>query len=326
MVGNLPNKTLREDLLNTFQTSCGSILKVTNKFGTSTERLRGVGFITFETADSLNTALSLHGQDFQGRPMKVTKFTKQLVRKKALGSVSVFIENIPKVAPIQEVRTALKTAFEACGKFLSVRVAMGTRTSGNEGFGWVVFVEGTLDWDKAMALKGTDILGQKIRVKRSQMVKKRKKDRRLTRDARRKAAGDKFQAAFEGKNGGDEEGKGDHGTNGDNQQQTYARKRVKLSAEGSVETDYSNDYASEVKVKVHTRDDHTGTTESAGGGGGGGEEEEQPRVKKQKKVKKDKKDKPRRKANSRSSTTGQVCFTFESTGSCARGSECPFVH
>jgi hypothetical protein len=390
MVGNLPNKTGKVDIETHFRV-CGEIIKITNKFGTSPERFRGCCFLTFSTSEGMAAALNLSGSPFQGRPMNISQYTKQLERKKALGSVSIYVENLPKEASVQAIRDALKPAFEGCGKFLSVRVATGTKNEGNEGFAWVVFVEGSLDIARAVAMKGTLILGQAIKVKKSiQAQGKRKKDRRLTKPNKteetkeRKITNDSVTVLVNQKKrpAAAETGMAD------------SMKRIKTTAStvptpiastptiSAPETnsapvtqsmqvlkvDKTKRDTLKVAVKEYAAVGSTSTRKTPSGAETktpSTEPAERPSkqsrsaattVGPESKASKIESVKPHvesvqsksasskpmphkseslnpkvestggRKAKSRSNTVGQVCFMFESSGSCSRGNECPFVH
>ena len=69
-VGNLPFETDENGLTDLFS-QFGTIKKV--NVITRDGRSRGFGFVTFETNESADEALSMHQQKFEGRMLNVNK-------------------------------------------------------------------------------------------------------------------------------------------------------------------------------------------------------------------------------------------------------------
>jgi len=68
-VGNFPYTISENDLEELFKDY--NIVKIDLIRDRETGRLRGFGFIEFATEEDAQKALSLNGQDFDGRPLKV---------------------------------------------------------------------------------------------------------------------------------------------------------------------------------------------------------------------------------------------------------------
>jgi len=69
-IGNISFKANEEDLREVF-TQFGQITDVFLPRDKATKKLRGFGFITFESADAMKQALDMDGKDIKGRPVKV---------------------------------------------------------------------------------------------------------------------------------------------------------------------------------------------------------------------------------------------------------------
>ena len=69
-IGNIPYNFAKEDLKSAFQ-ECGEITDVHIPMERQTGRPRGFAFVTFESADSAQSALKLNGQEMGGRVIRV---------------------------------------------------------------------------------------------------------------------------------------------------------------------------------------------------------------------------------------------------------------
>ena len=69
-VGNLPYKTTEEDLRELFGAH-GAVADVKLITERETGRSKGFAFVTFETEQGVQGALTLHGAEFGGRQLKV---------------------------------------------------------------------------------------------------------------------------------------------------------------------------------------------------------------------------------------------------------------
>jgi RNA recognition motif-containing protein len=69
-VGNLPFKTVEQELVEIFQ-QFGEIKEIALIRDRFSNDFKGFGFITFDTQTAAESALAMDGKDFGGRPMKV---------------------------------------------------------------------------------------------------------------------------------------------------------------------------------------------------------------------------------------------------------------
>lgn len=69
-IGNLPFSTDQNELQGAFE-KFGSILEINIPTNRETGRPRGFAFVKFETEEAAQEALSMDGQDFNGRNIKV---------------------------------------------------------------------------------------------------------------------------------------------------------------------------------------------------------------------------------------------------------------
>ena len=75
-VGNLPYRTTEEAVEESFA-KFGSVVNVRLIRDRETNRLKGFGFVEFEEASQANAALEMNGQEFEGRPLKVSLAREQ---------------------------------------------------------------------------------------------------------------------------------------------------------------------------------------------------------------------------------------------------------
>lgn len=71
-VGNIPYSTQEEDLTNIFA-ECGEIEEVKIIRDYETGRSKGFAFVTFETTEAMQKALSKDGEDMGGRNLRVNE-------------------------------------------------------------------------------------------------------------------------------------------------------------------------------------------------------------------------------------------------------------
>lgn len=71
-VGNLPYTTSEDDLSNEFA-SAGEVERVQLITDRETGRSKGFAFISFTSADAVESALEKNGQEIQGRAIRVNK-------------------------------------------------------------------------------------------------------------------------------------------------------------------------------------------------------------------------------------------------------------
>jgi cold-inducible RNA-binding protein len=69
-LGNLPFTTQKNDLQETFE-KFGTITEIHIPVDRQTGKARGFAFVTFETDEAAQSALSMDGQDLNGRQIKV---------------------------------------------------------------------------------------------------------------------------------------------------------------------------------------------------------------------------------------------------------------
>ena len=69
-VGNLPFKTVEQELVEIFQ-QFGEIKEIALIKDRFSNDFKGFGFITFDSQAAAEGALAMDGKDFGGRPMKV---------------------------------------------------------------------------------------------------------------------------------------------------------------------------------------------------------------------------------------------------------------
>lgn len=79
-VGNLPYEVTDDDLRDMFSTF-GSIAEIKLITDRETGRSKGFSFVEFDDESSVEGALTMNGQDYKGRPLKVS-----LAREKTGGS------------------------------------------------------------------------------------------------------------------------------------------------------------------------------------------------------------------------------------------------
>ena len=78
-IGNLPYQATEQDVQTLFA-QFGDIENVAIIKDRDTGRPKGFGFVTFVAQNSAQDALKMDGQDFQGRPLKVS-----MAKEKAAG-------------------------------------------------------------------------------------------------------------------------------------------------------------------------------------------------------------------------------------------------
>lgn len=83
-IGNLPFKLTEDDIRELF-TKFGSITEVAIPTNRETGRPRGFAFVTYESADSANEALTLDGHEMEGRKIRVSIATGE---KRTSGAAS----------------------------------------------------------------------------------------------------------------------------------------------------------------------------------------------------------------------------------------------
>lgn len=71
-VGNISYNTTEENLQDFFS-DCGEITEIKVISDYETGRSKGFAFVTFDSEDSLNSAIEKSGQDLDGRTIKVNK-------------------------------------------------------------------------------------------------------------------------------------------------------------------------------------------------------------------------------------------------------------
>ncbi|MBP9765583.1 RNA-binding protein [Candidatus Babeliales bacterium] len=69
-IGNLPFSTTKMDLQSLFETF-GTITNIHIPVNKETGQARGFAFVSFESAEQAEEALSINGQDVKGRSIKV---------------------------------------------------------------------------------------------------------------------------------------------------------------------------------------------------------------------------------------------------------------
>lgn len=69
-LGNLPFRTNESEIRDAFS-QFGEIAEVILIKDRATGKLKGFGFVSFATDDAANAALSMNGQDFHGRTLRV---------------------------------------------------------------------------------------------------------------------------------------------------------------------------------------------------------------------------------------------------------------
>ncbi len=79
-VGNLSFKLNDADLSEVFEAS-GTIVSARIIKDRATDRSKGFGFVEFETEAEAKEALKLDGQEFEGRPLKVSLAREQRPRQ-----------------------------------------------------------------------------------------------------------------------------------------------------------------------------------------------------------------------------------------------------
>lgn len=75
-VGNLPYRTNESEVEDVFA-KFGKVESVRLIKDRETDRLKGFGFVEFETNEQANAALEMNGEEFQGRPLKVSLAREQ---------------------------------------------------------------------------------------------------------------------------------------------------------------------------------------------------------------------------------------------------------
>lgn len=69
-VGNLPFRTNEAEIRDAFG-QFGELTEVILIKDRETGNLKGFGFVSFKSSDAANAALSMNGQDFHGRALRV---------------------------------------------------------------------------------------------------------------------------------------------------------------------------------------------------------------------------------------------------------------
>jgi len=170
-VKNLPFSVNYEDIKRFFE-QCGTVERVNVLKNPATGRSKGVAFVRFSDEGSLQKALGLSGQEFEGRSITVEKTVPKEQRppgnndrrrdddqnQRDPNSTSVFVGNLS----YNTTEDSLRQLFDDCGAIKEIRVA--TDPSGrSRGFAHVDF-EAPESVEKAVQKTGEEVDGRNIRV------------------------------------------------------------------------------------------------------------------------------------------------------------------
>jgi len=126
-VGNLPFDATEHDIREYFS-ECGTVTSVNLLMGNG--RSKGIAFVRFADAESLQNAVNCNGELFNGRALKIEKSTPKESRapretgntprgEKDPNSTTVFVGNLS----YNTTEDAVRSLFETCGKVKDVRIA-----------------------------------------------------------------------------------------------------------------------------------------------------------------------------------------------------------
>lgn len=170
-IGNLSWNADEEDLRLLFQ-PYGRIVRV-RILREQDGRSRGVGFVEFEESEAVGNAVSLNGNEYMGRTLRVSR-AGELGETKAHVS-TVFVGNVS----YQCSENDLRELFSRAGEIKTIRLACDS-DGRPKGFAHIEF-EDQEGVARAIALTNTDLKGRRIKVEYSVTKKTGKRGRRTTR-------------------------------------------------------------------------------------------------------------------------------------------------
>lgn len=162
-----------EDSLQQLFSPCGLITRV--KILTSPDgRSKGVGFVTFETAEAMQSALAMNGQEFLGRTLRVNIAGDRPAAKSSPTQVPPLVSSTTNVIFVgnlsyQCTESDIRDFFQPCGEIQEIRVPRDAEGR-MKGFGFVTFreVEAAA---RAMQLNGRELSGRQVRTELSKSTK-----------------------------------------------------------------------------------------------------------------------------------------------------------
>lgn len=167
--------SVSDDDIKKFFEKCGTVERVNVLKNFQTGRSKGVAFVRFSDEASLQKALGLSGQDFEGRSIYVEKTIPKDERpaggnrtggnrrndsqkERDPDSTSVFVGNLS----YQTTEDGLRQLFSECGAIKEVRIATDP-SGGSRGFAHVDF-EAPESVQEAVQKSGFELDGRQIRV------------------------------------------------------------------------------------------------------------------------------------------------------------------
>lgn len=159
-IGNLAWDAKEQDIIDFFK-SCGSILQVRMIIDKKTGRSRGIAYVEFENADSVDSALQKKGRDLLGRPVNIDKANSNPANTNISQSDPtpvLFVGNLS----YSTTESKLTQAFSKFGTVMLTRIPTGPDHK-SKGFGYVQF-KSTEHAKAAMEAPRFEIDGRKLRL------------------------------------------------------------------------------------------------------------------------------------------------------------------
>ena len=111
-VGNLSFNTVEEDLKEFFNQQCGDVQRVRIIYDNNTHQSRAFGFVYFNTADAVNSALKLHGCQLNGRELRIAPAGD----KNSASSSAITATNTSGTSSVSQTTNQSRTQVVHCKK------------------------------------------------------------------------------------------------------------------------------------------------------------------------------------------------------------------
>jgi len=174
-IGNLSPK-VDEDAIKEFLKDCGKIESIRLLRHKDTRKLKGWGYLTFDSVESATKAVNKRGEKFMGRKFKIDYDKppkKERIIKQAPPSLRLFIgNNIPKEVDDDK----LKEHFKNCGELAEIHWVTHRFSGDFLGYGFCRFHDQE-SADKAYAMSGQEFCGRPMKVEYTHPLPKRQSDR-----------------------------------------------------------------------------------------------------------------------------------------------------
>lgn len=156
-LGNLPS-AINHNALKEFFEDVGELTEI--RLGD--KRLKGSGFVTFETQKEADKAVAMTRTEVWGQPIKIT-YSKPLsttTQSKPPGCTTVFVGNLSHKKDDNELEKKMKEFFRGCGEIAEISFKRKRKTIK----GFVKFLNPDKSLDLAIAKNGTTCMSRRLRV------------------------------------------------------------------------------------------------------------------------------------------------------------------